>query len=84
MNLGTRSRIAIAATVLGAGALLAPAGPAGAIYPEGCTADTCDMYYRYYSDSTKTVVVGEFEDGPCGQINWGVQTRYQQHFVRRC
>jgi hypothetical protein len=84
MRLGTRSRIAIAAAVLSGSALLAPTNPAAALYPEGCTPDTCDLYQRFYSDSTKTVVVGEFEDGPCGQVNWGVQTMYQVHVVRRC
>jgi hypothetical protein len=82
--LGTRSRIALAAVALSSATLLAPVTPAAAVYPIGCTVNNCDIYTIFYSDSTKSVVVGEYEDGPCGQIDWGVQTRYQNHVTRVC
>lgn len=83
MHLGTRSRIAIAAAVLSGGALLAPAAPATAVITP-CTPDNCDTVYMYYSDSTKTVKVGEWEDGPCGYVNWGQETQYVKTFRRTC
>lgn len=84
MMLGTRSRIAIAAAVLSSGALLAPASPAAATKVP-CSPDySCDTLFQYYSDSTKTYLVGEYENGPCGQVNWGQQTAYVERILRRC
>ncbi|HST50202.1 hypothetical protein [Jatrophihabitans sp.] len=83
MKLGTRSRIAIAAAVLSGGALLAPAAPATAVITP-CNPDNCDTLYEYYSDSTKTVLVGEWEDGPCGYVNWGQETSYVRRIVKKC
>ena len=83
MTLGTRSRIAIAAAVLSGGALLAPAAPATATITP-CTVDHCDFLIEYYSDATKTVRVGEHEDGPCGYIDWGQVTQYVSRFQRTC
>lgn len=83
MTLGTRSRIAIAAVVLSGGALLAPAAPATAVITP-CTIDNCDVLTEYYSDATKTVRVGEYEDGPCGYIQWGQVTNYVKTFRRTC
>jgi hypothetical protein len=39
---------------------------------------------EYYSDATYTVRVGEFEDGPCGYVDWGQQTQYAKHYWRTC
>jgi hypothetical protein len=83
MMLGARSRIAIAAAVLSSGALLAPASPAAATKTP-CTFQYCDTLIQYYSDSTKTYLVGEYENGPCGQVNWGQQTAYVERILRRC
>jgi len=84
MKLGTRSRMAIGAVaVLATGTLLGPSAPAGATYPI-CGPANCDTLYEYYSDSTKTVLVGEWEDGPCGYVNWGQETSYVRRFQKTC
>ncbi|HEX8093934.1 hypothetical protein [Jatrophihabitans sp.] len=83
MKLGARSRIVIGAAVLAAGTLLGPSAPASATYPI-CQPDTCDMLIEYYSDATFTVRVGEYEDGPCGYVNWGEMTQYSKSFRRYC
>ena len=82
--LGTRSRIAIAAAMLSGGALLAPAAPAAALKTDCGTFTYCDTLIVYYSDSTKTYVVGEYENGPCGQVNWGQKTSYLERIHRTC
>jgi hypothetical protein len=81
MKLATRSRIAIAATVLATGALLTPAAPAAA---EPCYLDSCDIVTEYYSDASLTTIVGEHEDGVCGYTDWGVQTPYWRTYQDRC
>jgi hypothetical protein len=83
MKLGTRSRIAIATAVLATAPLLGAAAPAGATYPI-CQPDNCDILIEYYSDATFTVRVGEYEDGPCGYVNWGEMTEYHKSFRRYC
>ena len=83
MMLATRSRIAIGAALLAAGALLGPAAPAGATYPI-CEPDHCDSVVMYYSDATYTVRVGEYADGPCGYVEWGQQTEYTKIVRRYC
>lgn len=84
MKLGARPRIAIAAVVLSGAALLAPAAPAGATRTPCVAPYRCDTLYMYYSDATKTYLVGEYENGPCGQVNWGQQTAYVQREIRFC
>lgn len=49
-----------------------------------CTPDNCDTLIEYYSDATFTVRVGEFEDGPCGQLDSGMHTSYYKTFRRIC
>jgi len=79
----TRPRIALAAAAL-AGALLAPATPASAFDTTPCTVYNCDTLLMYYSDSTKTVLVGEWQDGPCGYVNWGQETNYVRQIIKKC
>ena len=63
--------------MLSSGALLAPAAPAAAATKVPCTAENrCDLVRYYYSDSTKTYLVGYYQDGFCGQDSWGEQTAY--------
>jgi hypothetical protein len=64
-------------------ALLATSASAG-LQPPPCTPDHCDSLVEYYSDATYTVRVGEFEDGPCGYVDWGRQTHYAKHYWRTC
>ena len=87
MKLGTRSRIAIAATVLATGALLGPAAEAGTTLPyppPQCMEDHCDMLIQYYSDATYTVRVGEYGSEVCGYIEWGQVTEFRKGFRRYC
>ncbi|HEX8082004.1 MAG TPA: hypothetical protein VF557_17460 [Jatrophihabitans sp.] len=85
MRLGTRSRIAIAAAVLSSGALLAPAAPAAATkFPCPSAQYQCDVVNYYYSDSTKTYLVGYYQDGPCGQDIWGQETAYVERVRVYC
>lgn len=83
MGLGTRSRIAVAATVLCGTALLAPATPAAAAYTE-CVPDHCDTLVEYFSDATYTYRVGERAGEICGSIEWGEITDYARYFERTC
>jgi hypothetical protein len=82
--LRTRSRIALAAATLAGAALLAPASPAAATRTP-CTAEyRCDVLRQYFSDSTKTYLVGEYENGFCGQVNWGQVTAYVERVLIHC
>ncbi|MGI8666510.1 MAG: hypothetical protein ACR2N4_10830 [Jatrophihabitans sp.] len=77
------TRTALVAAAVTAGALLSPALPAQAGIPQ-CTVDHCDVLIEYYSDATYTVRVGEYEDGPCGQVDNGVHTSYARTFRQYC
>jgi hypothetical protein len=75
----------VAAAVLLAGTLLVPASSAGALGPTPqCVPDHCQTLVEYYSDATYTTRVGEYEDGPCGSIDWGEQTSYIKRFWVTC
>jgi hypothetical protein len=84
MKLATRPRIAIAATLLAAGALLTPATPAGAA--QYCYWDNCGVITVYYSDANHTTIVGEYWSGgsDCGWTDWGDQTVYTGTMFYHC
>ncbi len=78
-----RQLIKAAAAAVFAGALLVPASSADAVV-QPCVAGHCDSVVEFWSDATHTVRVGEYEDGDCGYVNWGVQTQYVTHWWRTC
>lgn len=83
MKLATRPRIAIAATMLAAGALLTPATPAAA--GSLCYVYDCDWATYYYSDASYTTIVGAHSDGVvCGPMEWGEQTSFSKGGAYRC
>ncbi|MEO6703750.1 MAG: hypothetical protein ABI140_17565 [Jatrophihabitantaceae bacterium] len=89
-------KLALGSAALAGLALLAPTAsavtptkvtPAAVVAPATipqCTPDNCDSLIEYYSDATYTVRVGEYEDGPCGQLDNGVHTEYYKVFRRYC
>ena len=83
MKLGTRSRIAIATAVLATGTLVGPAGSAMATYPY-CTPGHCDTVVQYFSDATKSHIVGEYGGEVCPFAGWGVETQYMRRITIYC
>ncbi len=77
-----RTVATLAAAVL-ISAALSPVASASATTPQ-CVPDHCDFLLVYYTDSTYTTWVGQFEDGPCGQIDYGVRTSFVKRFQRTC
>ncbi len=62
---------------------MAPAAPATAgITP--CNPDNCDTLIEYYSDATRTVLVGEYGSEVCGYVQWGQETQYVRAIRRIC
>lgn len=58
------------------------AAPAAAIPPVG---PNQSVTFTYYSNSSKTVVVGGWSYGYCGEpFDWGTHTRYSTYYVTNC
>ncbi|ACU36006.1 hypothetical protein KCV87_09700 [Actinosynnema pretiosum subsp. pretiosum] len=71
-----------AALALTAGALLAAAPAASAIPPAGPGES---VTITYYSDATRTVEVGWWSYGSCGEpFDYGTHTRYSKVVKIRC
>ncbi|GAA2676153.1 MULTISPECIES: hypothetical protein [Actinosynnema] len=77
-----RLSTALAATALASGALLATAPAASAIPPAGPGES---VTITYYSDATRTVEVGWWSYGSCGEpFDYGTHTRYSKVVKIRC
>ncbi len=63
-------------------ALAAAATPAAAIPPAG---PNQSVTFTYYSSAAKTVVVGGWSYGSCGEpFDWGQHTRYSTFRIINC
>jgi hypothetical protein len=91
MRTGLIVKTSVASAALASLAIAAPAAQAMTPTPDrlgsasfGCLRTNCDYVTQYYSDASRTEVVGVFEDGVCGQIAVGVQTQFFSRSPHLC